>query len=311
MPTRILIAERLRPFSSEPGVLMPLPGSSLILRLFPEKMIVEGGGEVVFDLEDVLEFTAQLDLEKGRVRVWGRGKRGYFRYRIVAALAGGLAVVKEKGEFEWSADFSLAEEGPFYSAPQDFVRLSLGSHKKQDWQMVNRRRDFKEILPIWNALAQQVKAEEEGPSWPVPEAPETVVPELLKTYLSRFRGVMAPVGPLSLLSEGAAFVRRLFVDSDRGEAALLPRLPPQFHCGRMLHVPVAGVGRLDLEWSKKWLKRVALYPDQEGEVLLRLQDGLKRFCVRRSKQDRGFIAERGKPLRFKKGERYLLDNFEK
>ena len=83
----ISIAEKLRPFSHEPGTSCLIPGTTLVMRVYPSCI-------QVFDLENsppklvwetfldvigpVRDFTVQQDLEKMRVLVWGASSKWFF-----------------------------------------------------------------------------------------------------------------------------------------------------------------------------------------------------------------------------------------
>jgi hypothetical protein len=86
-------------------------------------------------------FTVFLDLEKGQIDVdMALVSGSYIRYSIKATPDG----------------IHLSSESPksdLYRAPQG-ERLSLGNHKAQDWDLVCRRLDLKEILPTWKRLGE-------------------------------------------------------------------------------------------------------------------------------------------------------------
>ena len=186
---KINIAERLRPFSHEAGVFVPLPGSLLQLQVFPTLLRV-------FDSEKLIEekplvgsykgFTVMLDLERGCIKVWSRGQEGIFRYHIYS----------HEGSF-------VVGEGKDNCSIGKMPRLSLGSHKKQDWTLVKRRLDMCEILPVWHRLGKMVPEVSEhnsGSAALIAECEEAIaekkhdrIVEILeRLFLAGFHGIMAP-----------------------------------------------------------------------------------------------------------------------
>ena len=186
-------------------------------------------------------------------------------------------------------------------APQE--RLSLGMHKAQDWDLVHRRLDCKEIFPHWFVLASSIPSKDLS----VENATgnfsllnvcrkkiehlekETVLQAFEHLFLSAFEGVLVPrltdlgyqgIVPepqnaphgssLPLLTESGRLIRSLFFQEKDGELSLLPCLPPQFHCGRMLRMRTSNQEMLDFEWTKKSLRSVLITSASGGEIHLKL-----------------------------------------
>jgi hypothetical protein len=183
----IEIAERLHPYSHLPGAYFVLPGSSLRLQIFPSLIRVDDlSGSVPKQLcvvslnakGPVVDFTAQQDLERGEIVVWGKSKVGYFRYKI-RSNGNGFIIAMQKApndgivlasEGEWSihsdvlakagtshlvgAKSAIAVES--FAVPSDIERLTLGNSKAQDWSLMRRRVSLDEILPLWHRLGQMV-----------------------------------------------------------------------------------------------------------------------------------------------------------
>jgi hypothetical protein len=172
---KIKIAERFHPFSHENGTPFLLPNSSFSVQVFPTRLNF-------IDLDNKLEsfflsfdfvgpltdFTVELDLEQGLLRVFGVTKRGYMRYLVVAKSDGIWLLVEKIPEEKLlccrsfpPAQLSLAKgESLLISLPfkndtftKNQERLSLGMHKAQEWACIRRRLDFKEIFPLWLALS--------------------------------------------------------------------------------------------------------------------------------------------------------------
>ncbi len=139
---KITIAQKLAPFSHTPGAQCLIPGTTCLVEAFPTLIRFHDFEYKIAVQGPVTGFTLLQDLEKNCVFIFGKGKEKFYRFRLRAS----------DGGFELLCEKSKKKE--FFAAPIDFYlppiweRLSLGSHKKQDWDLVARRLDLKEILPV-------------------------------------------------------------------------------------------------------------------------------------------------------------------
>lgn len=309
------IAERLRPFSNELGTKVLLPGTSTRLTVYPTRVEFHdlSGTEPVhirteeLPLRGPIEgFTVQQDLEKACVSVWGRSPDGHFRY-------------------SWSGEKKPALE-----------RLSLGCHKKQDWTLVMRRFEMAEVFPFWYHLAQLVPPQKPalyvGTASLLPACCEAIVQRdrvhLLKPFQNLlragFEGMLSPrlhdtdyqgfelkelkgnPTPLAHLTEGALLMRSLFFQREENRLLILPALPVEFHAGRLLQIRCGEYGTLDIEWTKKLIRRMVFVARKTGEIRFEFQKGIRSFRLQRGTRlsvDDVVCVEAGKE--------YLLDRFEK
>lgn len=321
---------RIEPFSHRSGVRLLLPGSHLEAQIYPTKGVI---GECDWRLPiegPVADFTVQLDLEGGSIRVWGITKSGPFRYRF---RAGGedptqFRMVVEKGELPVPDGSPI----PLFVPPKRMERLSLGSHKSQEWEAAVCRGDMAELFPAWLRLGQLLPPCESGP-FPGSLLEECREGRELAPFIHLFqagfsdlllprlvdadwRGFsLSPLGEgyrggaLPLLSEGAKIIRSLFIDERGVELALLPRLPFPLHAGRFLDVQWR-LGRLDMEWSRRRLRRLILRAEEAGEFCLKSPDWGR--CRLSSPSDlRGRLLLSGDPVTLAKGEILYLDRFER
>ncbi len=220
-------------------------------------------------------------------------------------------------------------------------RLSLGNHKAQDWALMRRRLDFSEIFPLWHRLGQLVTNDtpqtsmgtasllEECRAAICANAPEHILPHFQRLFLTGFDGALSPrledsdfhglalpeidrrqpASPLQLLQQGAELIRSLFI-KDRGDSLeLLPALPPQFHCGRLLNV-AGGQGIVSLEWTKKAIRCAILHATKTGRIALACADGAKHCRLRLSNHDRGCRYLVAAAIDVVAGQDYWFDNFE-
>lgn len=342
----IKIAARLRPFSHIPGTYCVLPGTTLRLQIFPALIRVHDlsqsepkwMAEIPVPVKGpVKEFTAQLDLEKAIIHIWGKGEEGYFRYRISSAqYPYHLAMEIDKGLQSWSPEieaqpFKIQQHLPKVTEAPLTDRLSLGSHKSQDWDQVKRRGDLCEILPAWLRLGQLIDAPAvtswEGASSLLKICQNSSSMEAYSAFQNlfyvAFDGILSPrlrddqyqgfdltpapsaMSPLILLKEGAQAIRSLFFRMQDNDLFILPQLPSQFHSGRFLQVKCGRWGLLDFEWSKKMIRCMQLYAEESGSINMHFPKDVR--CFRLNGQN--YSVE--KPIPVEKGHAYTFDRFQK
>jgi hypothetical protein len=377
---RISIAERLRPFSHRPGTSFVLPGSALSLEIFPTLIRIfdlsEGmpdfKAEIILDLTGPIEgFTAVQDLENGSLRVFGESAQGYFRYIVKAVNEGkGITVTVEKAPTDamlftcvgrWDAStflpvnagetivfpksISLEEIKPCVITTSE--RLSLGNHKKQDWELVSRRLSFAEIFPLWHRLGQVVTKPASTELYGISlllnhckdiiaaNTPDKLLPEFKKIFLVGFDGILSPrfldtdyqgidypsveisdivqnkISALTLLTEGAKIIRSLFIQETENEIRLLPSLPPEFHCGRLTDTKCCKQGLLSLEWTKKSIRLVTFRALENQKLGFSFANHERKCRLRTSNKDKGIVYIPGTQIDIIAGQNYWFDNFER
>lgn len=325
---RIAIKTRLRPFCHLPGTTCMVPWSPWKVKIFPTLLkfhhMIEGRAlEVQLQWKGpIFDFTAELDLEKGAVVVFGHTTEGYRRAEIFMAAEGlMLALDKKKTVIDPG---SLLPKHPL-------ERLSLGNHKALDWELVRRRKDLTEILPIWHHLGQMVSythAEKVGTAALLQPYEKTVVEyAFLKLFMVGFEGIMVPRlsdsdhqgiieegeffhSPLILLTEGAKLIRSFFFQETSTSLAFLPCLSPAWHAGRFVNLRTSIGDTLDFEWSKKLLRRVVIRANSSREVKIILQKPLASFRLRKSYKEKGSRWFTEQLLTLEKGQTLDLDRFE-
>lgn len=347
---RIKIAERLHPFSHEPGTCFVLPGTTLRFQVFPafvrihdlsqkESVLVS---ETHFDVRGpVKDFTIEQDLEHAVIRVWGHTTLGFMRYKFIPNSRSTFQLSIEKqpeGGLGWQVN--TAESDQPMMVPST-ARLSLGLHKAQDWTLLRRRCDMAEIFPSWFRLGQLTplvssKHYPEGTMALLENCRDAIIrcarldvlPAFRNLFLAGFSGGLSPrltddqhqgfllppalkeQSPLPLLSEGAHLIQSLFVQTKSDSVDILPVLPPDFHSGRILGVKCS-IGEIDLEWSKKTIRRLILRAKSTQQIKLNFQKEIARFRLRQSLQDRGHVFPVSSSIHLEIGRDYFLDRFEK
>jgi hypothetical protein len=221
-------------------------------------------------------------------------------------------------------------------------RLSLGVHKAQDWELIRRRGCFEEIFPFWYALGQSVPASSKNSTGTAAlleecrkviqgKQPEKILSGFKHLWLAGFEGGLSPrlqdtdfqgiilssnfieaeATPLQLLSRGYQLIRSLFIQEEEHAITLLPALPPDFHCGRLLHANCQQTGVLHMEWSKKMLRRAVFLANASGILLFHFSRGEKRCRLRCAPDDKGTEYHSGEEIQVSAGVHYWLDNFQK
>lgn len=340
---RITISQKLNPFSHTPGTNCLIPGTKFGVQIFPTlirlydlttsspKLISETNFELT---GPVREFTVEQDLEKGAIRVWGHYQEAYMRYNI-QAKENSILLNVERGPEKYSKVLFSIDQTSSIRPPTE--RLSLGSHKKLDWDLIKRRLELEDILPIWLRLGQwtpELKPTEYyGTATMLNELKEplTIYQTFLNIFLAGFEGILFPrlidtqyqgfklpeiphgsdISPLILLKEGALQIRKLFIQQDNAHIHILPLLPPQFHAGRFINIDCGKYGLLDIEWSKKQIKRLIFQAENNSELYFHFSKEFKKFRLRKREGEKGAWVECGAALAVEAGQTYLLDNFQK
>jgi hypothetical protein len=310
---KITVAARLRPYSLRPGIRLLLPGTLLQVSCTPTRLQIEGVGEVCWDVRanPLAPFLVEQDLERGSIRVACETDQGLLRYRLHCS-----------GDLEMERGPEPTSRCVFSTScaviPEE--RLSLGSHRQLHWERIAARADLEDLLPVWMRLGQMTPGNPEQlpNALQAPLRPEQIADLLRSQFQIGFSGLMVPSRndphgwgssvDGDLLPAGARFIRGLFVRESDAELSLLPLLPPQLHCGRLCCARLKW-GALDMEWSKKLLRRLILRPTGPVELSLKLQPELRRFRLRHSQQDRGRTVQVGEPLQISGP--VFLDRFEK
>lgn len=337
---QLTIFDKFRPFSHAAGASYLLPGTTLAFTIYPTRIewrnLATSGSDnhlVLKATGPVHGFTSQLDLEKGVIYVWGLATEGYYKYRI-QPREGNFVIVPIKGRV---LEGEFVEEGVEFQPTLPIEQLHLGISKKQEWELVHRRCDVAELLPFWYALAQQIPASncDCTPSLYavckklIAEREITAISAAFKSlYLAAFGGVLIPrlndedyqgftlppfeaASPTAILTSGGELIRSLLFTATPPLVQVLPSLPVEFHSGRAIRLKIAHLGEVDLEWTKKLIRRLVFRCAKETNLQFIFQKELRRFRLREvgSRQDQ--IISCGTSLDFKAGRVYLLDNFQK
>ncbi len=279
-------------------------------------------------------FTAMQDLEKDQIRVFGFSASGYFSY-VIFAKGGMHHLFLERcpkegivfGEKQLFAKEILSfpdPDEPLQTKPLE--RLSFGNHKKQDLELIFRRLDLSEIIPIVFMLGQKFPKKGNAAMPSLFESLERCIKEknrldvekaLLNLCLAGFNNTFVPRNidtdyqgfplqkqgsSLGLLTHLQSLVRSLFVQ-EAEKISILPCLPVSLHAGRFKNVQMKDFV-MDLEWSKKKIKRISLRAFQDGIAPFDFGKNVEKFRINRNQ-----VVLASAPFAFKKGHSYTLDRF--
>lgn len=331
----IKIALRLRPFSHEPGTSCPIPHTSWEAKIYPTKIFFRDLGsskEETLSLPitgPVKGFTIVLNLEKECIEVFGFAQKSYFHYYIMPK-GNKLVLQFHKGK-EILLPFAI-----IHSQPINKERLSLGIHKQQDWNLVCRRKLMTEVFPFWLRLSQMI------PKGPIPKKhwgnfalmgkeveKKEIVEHFSLLFQTTFQGILSPrvndenylgilpdetipvdVSPIGLIHEGAQKIRQIFFREEGDDLFILPELPPEFHAGRFVFLQTKFGDRIDLEWAKKQIKKINIFPKKTRGIKLHLQKAIHSFRVRRHLHEKGEKYKSRDRLEVNENQPLFLDRFE-
>lgn len=292
-----------------------VPGTCQIVQIFPTRIRLEEGAEIPLEITGPVEgFTAALDLEKGCVIISGFGREGFKRHTLFVEQ--GSLILKGKN----TSQEILKLRPAALRKPSE--QLSLGVHKKQEWEQVVKRGNLNELFPFWLRASQWM------PSEPSDESIQTNDSDFQRLFRAGFSGMLCPEledttfsgyslpnstaqSPFSFLVKTGHMIRSLFFREEGQVFSVLPSLPSKMHCGRYIGIETKEGDRLDIEWSKKCLRRLVLTPKTSRVIQLKLQKEIKTYRVRASRKDRGKMLSLQDPLVLKQGEPLFLDRFQR
>jgi len=321
---KIEIRERLKPFSHMPGAACLIPGTTALLEAFPSLLRIGKQYAIPVAAEGpVAGFTLEQDLEKNCVFVFGKARNGFYRLRVQAGPQTIEVQTLNGKPLGAKKNLSFQNDNGFFIPPV-WERLSLGLSKAQDWDLVWRRFDLKEILPVLFGLGQKLPRIDPAPLKGTGRLLEEGNLEafcrtafskiLVPRLIDEDHQGLAPVEPVSgdpcfFLQEATKRVRALFFRQEGSRISFLPA--SQFPAGRMTRVQAPLVGEFDLEWAGRTLRRALFRSASSGEIHFALPQGLRSFRIRASLSERGRRHDAKESLMVYNEATYFLDRFQK
>lgn len=197
-------------------------------------------------------------------------------------------------------------------------RLHLGIHKAQDWELIKRRFNVQEIFPFWLALAQWIPSisyeGKEKEMFTLIRKCQVAIEKKEKTqiigcfknvFLAAFEGMFVPrlfdsdyqgimdhledktLSVTDLLLQSAKLLRTLFFVEEKHLFSILPCLPPELHCGRIIQLQTTKLDRIDIEWSKKRLRRMFVQTSTSRALTYQLPKEISSCRLRVHRKDKG------------------------
>lgn len=308
-----------------------IPCSTWAVEAYPTEIRIFKEGES-FSLQlnltgPVACFTLEQDLEKNLVRVFGRAKEGYFNFEI-SHIGKAILISLKRGKsmsYQFKGKGGVLERDQFLEIQADDAflqshveRLSLGMNKKLDWELVSRRGDLKEILPILFFLGQKAGQADSS----------LIIGELNNFIKKHFEHILLPkrvsdkrLGlsgqdipshiPLSaILSKSYEAIRSLFIKEEKGEVLILPHLPVQFVSGRMTGLKTENA-IFDLEWTKRKLRKVRIVALTSGPLKIKWPKDVDSFRLKLRPQEKGKMISPSDEIILIPGQITYLDKFQK
>ncbi len=221
-----------------------------------------------------------------------------------------------------------------------FEKLFLGMNKNLNMEKISYREDLKEILPIWFKLSQEVPEVGKkiiGTANLLKDCKEAVENKkdikmpFIKAYKACFYDIFVPrliddqyqgiydkeekipsdSSSLVILTYAKHIIRSMFFEKTDNTLKILPFLFKEFHSGRFLNIDCEDIGSLDIEWSKKLIRRMVLRAKKDTSIKLLLQPSVKNFRVRKNNGDRGKLFLKNEEIFIKENNVYYFDRFKK
>lgn len=340
---KIELRSRLLPFSHLPGVECVVPFSEYSIQIYPALLRIQSlrDSKKVEEIPlnvigPVKNFVVIQNLEKGEIGVFGETNFGLLRYTIFSLERQLYVIVKKQlqGSLLSKPSSLLVECTTKSLAESSSERLHLGQHKALDWELVKRRRDLREIFPVWHRLGQ-ISLEEtcvrdhslfQDCYDAVMERKKEAIPIAFHTLFSAgFQGILVPrledsdyqgfpLPPLAknkaltLLTEGSKLIRSLFLSINNDEIELLPVLPSEFVSGKLCNFQFS-LGSVDLEWSKRIPRRMVFKALSSGSLTIIFPKNIRKARLRLNDNDKGVMVSSRALLDLEQGTHYYFDQF--
>lgn len=291
---KITIQERLAPYSHALHSRCLLPGTHLIVdAAFPRLRV--GGFEIALPPTDgSCDATLQQDLEKGCVWVFSK----HFRMKIFARSGAIQTTLYQKGQPTHEMVFPLEEP---VCLPVGWERLSLGVQKAQDWDLVLRRFDLKEILPVLYGLVQKI------PSQAVASFDRCDLESLKMDLRSELEHILVPKNSsVSFLRKTFETIRSWFFMENEKHLSFLSFCP--FLSGRMTNIQ-SQVGSIDLEWRKQTPRRMVIRSLFKGSIHFVFPKNIISFRWKNHPNEKGSRHLVGDPFLLEPCKTYFFDCF--
>lgn len=297
----------------------------------------------------VKDFTILQNLFNGNIEVSFHSKDGYVAYKILVSekevFLNFEKISKEKLEIEFDGIVNISSKDKIKlpitvisnTKPQEY--LSFGIYKKPDLYLIKKREDLNEILPFiflysqffldaqYNCCLRKKCLLKEVDNDFQKNEKQKLYDEFLNVFKVHFFGSFIPrmndeefqnilpysstdLNPFCVFKKLYYSIKAILLNEKQNELYLLPCLPEEFNHGRATNIKIKK-GSLDIEWSKKILKKLVFRPFQDESFKLILQSQIKTFRIRSQKNEKGKFFKNGDVITLQKDKIYLFDKFKK
>ena len=305
----IHIREDYRYFTHLPGKESVIPLSKAVAKVYPCRIEVIAEKTCVIELQvtgPIEGFTHLLNIEKGRVEVFGTAKEGYFHLFLVGKddkvylkLHRGKTllieletrtVILNKGE---EIALVTTETIPM---PESFEKVSFGCYKKPL---------FENSIPLESKLYVLAQL---FPKTSL-ETDETIFIDLFspKTEDPLYRGLNVKSNELDKFSLFSSFFQKyrasILVEKLDEIHLLAGKLP---HAGRALGLICDGC-TIDILWKKGKVIKMIIHPTQDSKKTLHFQGVVKSFRIKNNPKGKGKTFNATKPISLEQNKLLYVD----
>ena len=314
-----------------------IPKSPWVLEAYPlQYAFIHGNRKEIISIKlesPVLEFQIEQDLEKDLIKVFLRVEKSYFQFEIfhddesiVFSLKRGKEVYLE---FQGKEILLQKGEALSFHAGRAFVydhmeRLSFGVSKKLNWELIKKRNDLNEILPILFFLGQKIEPSERELEIKGPETKKEFEHFLLSYFhhmlvprrgSDRREGIFSELLPIhfkleELIRIAYESIRKWLLREDLGKVFLLESLPNEFIHGRVLGLK-ANHAFFDIEWNKGKILKIKITGRHDGVLEIQWPKYVDSFRIKHHLKEKGRWVSRDEEILVSPSSIYYLDNFQK
>ncbi|HRW58264.1 MAG TPA: hypothetical protein P5048_01450 [Chlamydiales bacterium] len=219
-------------------------------------------------------------------------------------------------------------------------KISFGVFKQKDVSMMQRRFLLTEYLPYWHLLSQKVPfftSTIEGTAKFLDQCIPLIcmknkkkIEDLLEltlrsgfsTFLmprlldEEYQGILVDqkvskkAHPTILFEYGKKIIESLFLYTEPEKVFVLTCMPPSISHGKAINLKTE-YGTFDVEFSKKFLKKLVFRPSYDCSFVFKLQSKIKSFRMKESRKEFGTTLHSNDKISFVKGRKYFFDKFQK
>jgi hypothetical protein len=348
---KIKIRNDLYPYSLSFNNDILLTNTNYILKVFPALLIFkELSSHLEFKIEldikgPVKNFQVVQDLKRGYVKVSFLSLDDFISFKILTLEQASIVFDKIKSNklnIKINNKSFIASSKEIIDLPIKTVsnllpneKISFGNHKKQQIDQINQRNDLLEFIPIIFALSQffEIKKNYDISFFKELEKKidknqkDNLEEDFLNIKKSYFYDFLAPrnfdfdyqniffedlqnVDPIFILIEYARLIRKTLIFEDKNNLNILPCLLKDFFCGRMINIHLS-FGILEIEWSKKLIKKMILKPSIDKNITFNFQKKIKSYRLRCFLKEKGEVFENNQKILLEKNKIYYFDRFQK